>query len=574
MELATVLQRLLDARVAGVSGAPGIGKSHLAGTVASRLPGRGAVVSVAGCSSHGDVVRAIGDAVGVFPAGDEAAVRAALGSNWLLVDDVTPGTARVVLGLDLPGLLLLVGDPGDAAETFDLGPLDADAIDAIAPGVDTGNPLLAKLALALGCAPGEVAERLAILRPLSGLPMGLGIRVDLAAPQVAFRPDPRDRRVLRAGVAALLGGTAREGAEFVRQVLRERPARAEALVAAAYGAPTEGVPDSRDVLLLRLLAEHLSADGDDRLGVLSSAVAARLALRSGQVGEARALLRVHPAAAPADAGLLRWVDGDALLALGDLPGAHAAWASAEEHLLRGRLEARAQGRTERWGVVELLLASAEQLALRGYSAFAGGFLGRARALAREAADAPGVAATWAASAGLAAAMGEGVSAEQFAAEVVEPVRQGELVRVALAAQAGRVSEGLRLLEGARGDEGLARANVVRRRAELYLREGSYGRATRAAREAAGDYAGVGEHVSSAQALRLAADAAALAGHLEEAANLYLAVLALQVRLQDLAGLQATLLRAARVDDARGATESATLRRAQAEAVARARGVGE
>jgi hypothetical protein len=232
-----------------------------------------------------------------------------------------------------------------------------------------------------------------------------------------------------------------------------------------------------------LLAEHLSADGDDGLGVLSSAVGARLALRSGQVGEARALLRVHSAAAPADSALLRWVDGNALLA-----------------------------------------------------------------------------------------MGEGVSAEQFAAEVVEPVRQGELVRVALAAQAGRVSEGLRLLEGARGDEGLARANVVRRRAELYLREGSYGRATRAAREAAGDYAGVGEHVSSAQALRLAADAAALAGHLEEAANLYLAVLALQVRLQDLAGLQATLLRAARVDDARGATESATLRREQAEAVARARGV--
>jgi len=143
----------------------------------------------------------------------------------------------------------------------------------------------------------------------------------LAALQVAFRPDPRDRRVLRAGGAA------------------------------AYGAPAEGVPDSRDVLLLRLLAEHLSADGDDRLGVLSSAVAARLALRSGQVGEARALLRVHPAAVPLDAGLLRWVDGDALLALGDLPGAHAAWASAEEHLLRGRLEARAEGRTERWGVV-------------------------------------------------------------------------------------------------------------------------------------------------------------------------------------------------------------------------------
>lgn len=569
-----MLQLLLDARVAGVTGAPGIGKSHLAGTVASRLQGAGVVVSLAGCTDHADVVRAIGDAVGVFPAGDEAAVRSAVGSSWLLADDVSPVTTQALLGLDLPGVLLLVGDVGDAVETFDVGPLDPDAIDAIAPGIATGNPLLAKLAVALGCELDDIAERLAALRPLSGLPMGLGVRVDLAAPQLAFRPDPRDRRVLRAGVAALLGGTEQEGADWVRDVLRERPARAEALAAAAYGAPAEGIPDPRDVLLLRLLAKRLSDAPGDRLGVLSSAVGARLALRSGQVGEARALLRVRPTNAPADAGLLRWIDGDALLALGDLPGAQAAWASAEEHLLRGRLEARAEGRTERWGVVELLLASAEQLALRGYEGFAGGFLGRARSLAREAGDGPGVAATWAASAGLAAAMGEGVSAEQFAAEVVEPVRQGELVRVALAAQAGRVADGLRLLEGARGDEGLALANRVRRRAELHLRDGSYGRATRAAREAAAGYASVGEHVSSAQALRLAADAAALAGHLEEAANLYLAVLALQVRLQDLAGLQATLLRAARVDDARGATESATLRREQAEAVARARGVGE
>jgi hypothetical protein len=69
---------------------------------------------------------------------------------------------------------------------------------------------------------------------------------------------------------------------------------------------------------------------------------------------------------------------------------------------------------------------------------------------------------------------------------------------------------------------------------------------------------------------VAADALALSGHLEEAANLYLAVITLQVRLQDLGGLERSLLRAALVDEARGAVDAAVLRRAQRAAVQRAR----
>jgi hypothetical protein len=71
-------------------------------------------------------------------------------------------------------------------------------------------------------------------------------------------------------------------------------------------------------------------------------------------------------------------------------------------------------------------------------------------------------------------------------------------------------------------------------------------------------------------LRVAADALALSGHLEEAANLYIAVIAQQVRLQDLGGLKRSLGRAALVDEARGAGDSAALRRSQLAAVQRAR----
>lgn len=571
LELAAVLHILGAARVVAISGAPGIGKTHLASTVAYRLGGTGTVVSLAGCSSRADVVRAVGDALGVFPCGDEAAVRAGLGPGWLLADDVTPETAEALLGLDLQGELLLVGDVGEEVQSVELGPLGADVIGSFAPGVPTGNPLHAMLAMALQCPVEDLRERLKGGRALSGLPMGLGIRVDVAVPALALRPDPRDRRVPRAGVVALLGGTEREGADWVRGILRARPGRMEALRASAYGAPTEGTPDPRDILLLRLLARRLPVESGDRLAVLSAAVGARLALRCGQVAEGRAMVRLLKPTAPFDAGLLRWIDGDALLALGDLPAAQNAWSEGEEHLLRARLEERAQGRRDGAGAVELLLSTAEQLGLRGYQSAAAGLVCRARALAREAGDAAGLCASWGASAGIATALGEGVSAMQFVAESGGPVRGAEIVEVALAAQAGRVTDGLRVLEGLRSDEPLARANIVRRRADLFLRDGAHGRAARAAQEAAALYASVGEHVSSAQSLRVAADALALSGDLQQAASLYIAVIALQVRVQDLAGLERSLLRAAMVDEARGAMDAASLRRAQREAVRRARG---
>ncbi len=571
LELAAVLHLVGVGRVAAITGAPGIGKTHLASTVASRLGGGGTVVSLAGCTDRADVVRAVGDALGVFPCGDEAAVRGGLGAGWLLADDVAPATAEALLGLDLQGAVLLVGEVGEEIPSVELGPLGSDVIGSFAPGVQTGSPLHAALAVALRCPLEELPARLQPAMPLSGLPMGLGIRVDVGVPALAMRLDPRDRRVLRAGVVALLGGSEREGARWVRDLLHAKPARLEALRASAYGAPTEGTPDPRDILLLRLLARQLGAEEGDRVAVLSAAVGARLALRCGQVAEARSLVRLLGRRAPVDAGLLRWVDGDALLALGDLPAAQNAWNEAEEYLVRARLDSRSRGRTIGAGAVELLLSTAEQLALRGFQPVAAGFVARARSLARDDGDAAGLCASWGASAGIASALGEGVSATQFVAETGGPVRHSELVRVALAAQGGRAAEGLRLLEGVRCDEPLARANLVRRRADLWLRDGANARATRAAKEAAGLYASVGEHVSSAQSLRVAADAAALSGHLEEAAGLYIAVIALQVRVQDLAGLERSLFRAALVDDARGATEAAQLRREQREAVRRARG---
>lgn len=596
-ELAQLLALLPGGGPIAVRGAPGIGTTRLAGVVAARLGGRAVSVSVAGCETHADVVRAIGDAVGVYPCGDEAAARAELGERRVIADDVAPASAAALLALDLPGSVLLVGDAPPALPGVTLGPLPHEVIDTLAPGARTGNPLHAVLAQALGLTqlpadalPAALARALAPARGLVGLPMGIGLRVDVGVPAAALRPDGRQRRALRRGVAELLwdgraaSALEADGAAYVRAALADRPERAQALRAWAYGAPASGVPDPRDLLLLRLLARSEPADA---LAACCAAVGARLAVEAGQVGEARSLLTQVRSVEPADRALLRWVDGDALLALGDLDAAREAWSAAEDDFLRlVTLAERGPeaAATARGGWIALTLSSAERLALRGYHALAADRVMRARQLARDARPPrlQDVAATWRASASLAAAGGDPSAAAQFLAEAADLVRfagrlagddtpQLALIEAALRAGRSDNAGAQEALADARSDVPLWRANLVRRRADLLLREGMNVRAGRAAREAAALYASVGQHVSSAQSLGVAADALALSGHLDEAAHLYAAVIAQQVRVQDLAGLERSLLRAARVDDARGAHEAAQLRRAQREAVSAARG---
>ena len=584
-----------------ITGAPGIGKTHVATALSARLPGPGVVVSLAGCAGRADVVRAFGDAIGVFPCGDESAVRAGAGARWVLADDVSASTCEALLGLELQGPLMLVGaglsEPaaGVSGACIVLEELPLECVQAFAPGAQTGNPLHATLAHALECAPDALAERLAGGRPWVGLPMGLGMGVIAGIPRVALRADARGRTTLRAGVAALLYGDGRgwsaspeaTAAAFVRQALRDVPERREALRSAAFGTPPVGVHDPRDILLLRLLAQNPDRSVDDGRGdtiaVWAAAVGARLAIQAGQVGEARAMVRAVRASDDADHGLLRWVDGDAMLAMGDVAAARASWLDAEHHL--DAAVARGTGDAAREAWIALMLTSAQHLALRGHEALTASFVMRARGMAREARPPRllDVAASWRASAGLAAASGEALSASQFLAEAAgvervvlptEPARgapeSSVVIEVSVLASEGRTAEAHKVLSAFQSDDPLVRANLIRRRADLYLREGASARAGRAAREAAALYASVGEHVSSAQSLRVAADALALSGHLEEAANLYVAVITQQVRLQDLGGLERSLLRAAMVDEARGALDSAALRRSQLAAVQRAR----
>ena len=92
-----------------ITGAPGIGKTHVATALSARLSGPGVIVSLAGCAGRADVVRAFGDAIGVFPCGDESAVRAGAGARWVLADDVSASTCEALLGLELQGPLILIG---------------------------------------------------------------------------------------------------------------------------------------------------------------------------------------------------------------------------------------------------------------------------------------------------------------------------------------------------------------------------------------------------------------------------------------------------------------------------------
>jgi tetratricopeptide (TPR) repeat protein len=559
-----------------ISGAPGIGKTSLAGAIVA-IQGRTLVaVSLLGCEDAADAVRALGEAVGIRPVGDEGALYDAMrafGPVDLVVDDIgneavleplqraaaTAADARLVLVSEapLPGALVLGGLP-DAL----LAPFAPDAD----PADFGGNPLLARLSGALSAPVAEALARLgAIADLLAAFPVGFvggsgGLGGSL--PAVATVPDA-DRVVLRRGIAAHLTPLADANAAAMAL-----PA-VENLLALARGAHLPMLPDPRDLLLLRRLA-HLVPSRADACRCL--AAAARLAAAAGQVQVARALVAdpLREGGAPADVATLLWADGDALLAAGEVEDALGRYADASALFRRARDPQRA---------ATLHRRVADRLAARGQLPQAESHYRQARQLYRMEDDAIGLAATLRGAADLAVGAGEWVTAgtlhEQVAATVDRAggaaleranLRLGEATLAIARGEYSRAERLLHALGVLANDQPLLRANVARRRADLLLRRGDHEGAAAAARQAGTLYATLGEAPANAACARLLGDIAAAAGRLEEARGTYRQALRLQVRIQDLRGLLRTLEHAAVVEEALGRLDEARKLREQRAAV--------
>ncbi|MDP2312628.1 MAG: hypothetical protein Q8P41_06960, partial [Pseudomonadota bacterium] len=257
-------ERLAHDRSLTLSGPPGIGKTAVAGAIVAGSGRTLLAVSLLGCEDAADAVRALGEAVGIRPVGDEGALLDAMRAHGpvdLLADDIAseavlePILRAVAAAADARLVLVSEGTlPGGlSANQLVLDGLPDDVLGPLAPDLDPrgfdGNPLLARLAGALSL---PVAEALARLgKPaalLAAFPVGLAGLGGPGLPAVATVPDA-DRVVLRRGIAAHIAPLSDTDA-----AAQAVPAL-EGLLALARGAHPPVVPDPRDLLLLRRLAK-------------------------------------------------------------------------------------------------------------------------------------------------------------------------------------------------------------------------------------------------------------------------------------------------------------------------------
>ena len=554
-------------RRAVLGGRPGLGKTAVAGAVARELGRPVVAVSLLGCFDADDATRALGDALGALPCGDEAAIRRALDERpgALVVLDDADAEAAVQAAEQLATepshtLILVVTSRPDVAVTTALAPLGGAGFhDAV------GNPSIARLEGALGVPLHESLEALGPdLLLLAALPSGLPRMYVEHLPASVLRPDARDRAVLRPGVVALLASAAPPSGAALQAAVAP-------LLELARGAHQSRRLDPRDIMLLRDAEAHLP---DPTLVAELRCARGRLLLAAGQPRSARRLLRATAGTGFRAIGLLRWAEVEVSLHLGET---QAAWASADaaaEALgSAGEVSARAC----------LWRRLAERLSERGDVSRADEAWRRARQAARLAGDDAGIAAAMRGAAALALSRGEWVGAGALHEEAAETLhsqpleelnlRLGGLSLALVRGESGRIGRALDKLEGAAGDDVLMSANLWRRRADALLRQGDLDGALVAADRAGGLFAALGEWVARGSTLRLGADVAALAGQARDAQIRYAEALRVQATSRDWRGIIRTLDHLAVLAEHLGDTMSARAFREQRAASIRAMGEG-
>ncbi len=562
-----VVRQLLDSHaLVGLHGAPGVGKTSLAGAVAQASGRPILAVSLRGCLGEDDALRAFGEALGAIPAGDEAACLACLHDHdgaLVIVDDLLApelvGLVERFVAAVPNGRALLVGELPLLPRRVEVVELD---------GAEPGTMLLARLAAAMGLASGaEVLAALPSHASLlahfeSGLPAG---SVD-AIPAAALVPDLRDRLLLRRGLAALLPPVEPSACDVDRIVRALQP-----LVDVVRGGHVTATPDLRDVLLLRSLAELSVQAASDSPAELFAAAEARLLVVAGQPEAAGARLNAAGSGEGfAGRALLHQARVELDFNIGDL---ESAWTNAVAAAEALGAAGDAAGRAVLWRRV------AERLAERGEVERADDAWRRGRQASRLLGDEAGLAAALRGAASLALSRGEWVGAGALCEEAAESnptpfervnLRLAEADLALVRGESARLRRALDTLETEGSDDALLHANLWRRRADAFVRSGDLQGAALAVERAAAVYGSLGESVARGAALRLSADVAALAGHHADAFTRYESALRAQVRTRDWSGLIRTLDHAAALADAAEWPERARLLRDQRASVLRVR----
>lgn len=567
VEVALVVAALDSNRRAVLGGRSGLGKTSVAGAVAKELGRPVLAVSLLGCQDANDGIRALGDALGALPCGDEAAIRRLLAErsgSLVVLDDVEHDeallAAEALAGTQHQTAVLILTSRLDVQATASLSNLGGGGF-----GDAVGNPTAARLEAALGVPLHESLESLGSdLVLLAALPAGLPRSFVPNLPTAVLRPDQRDRAILRPGVAALLTSVGAPTAATLHSALAP-------LLELARGAHHARRLDSRDIMLLRDAEAHLS---DPTQIAELRCVRARHLVAAGQPLAARQLLSATAGTGFRAIGLLRWAEVDVALHLGE---SQAAWTAADEAAealgAAGEVAARAC----------LWRRLAERLAERGDVARADEAWRRARQAARLAGDDAGIAAAMRGAAALALSRGEWVGAGALHEEAAETLhsqpledlnlRLGALSLALVRGESARIGPALDQLEAASSDDALLSANLWRRRADALLRQGDLDGAAVAADRSAGLFAALGEWVARGSALRLGADVAALAGNAQDARGRYAEALRVQASSRDWRGMIRTLDHLAVLAEHLGDPAAARTFREQRAAAIRAMGEG-
>lgn len=541
-----------------VVGPPGIGATTVALAVLHALggdPGTGRRVGIVVDADTGrsDLVLALGLELDAKLPGDETSVLEALSADpppAILLDDADLAADAVthLVGLAPSARWILTGRESVLGQAMPVGPLSAGDLARLAP---QARPVADCMGLAL----------------LAALPESIEVAQDWSASAVAAFPELIATAALPMGVPAEQASvvpvvTRRLGGRVVAQrSLREALDVPDRATASALVSSVERRSDElhrlacdliahTDPMDLRLLTAAARVIDDPSLAALAAAAAARIHIRSFQASEALALVRRRLQGServPRPArGLLRWLEGDALLTQGSHDLAHQAHQAAAK-LLRGSSGGQA--------MVALARRCADEWAARGERERAREWLALARTQLAEHPDPRALADTLRISGNLSAQAGELVGAGALYDEALATLahvegtdRERAFVHLGQAAVAMarrnfvEAEDALRAADQDAAGHPLAEAAVAWRRAEVALRRGRRVQARDELAVATRGFRRAGALRGLLLCARMEGDLAAVEGDRPEALKAWDLALSLCVRTRNLAGLRRILRR--------------------------------
>jgi predicted negative regulator of RcsB-dependent stress response len=538
-------------------GGAGVGTTVIAGAILLQLLDDGVVervvtVALDPCTEGCDLVVSLGIGVGALMVGDETSVLDALTNGpktAILLDDadLAPEAARHVVQLIPDVLWILTGRSPVTDIIIEVMPLPDEHMAALLPGgVDPkpylGQPLLAALPATISpLSPFEgMIQTWPAMQLLMRVPMGTGTYRGVIDPLLARRMGERavPRRSVREALALAPGGDP----QVYATVLRER-----AVELHRAACDMELTVDALDLRMLRAAARCVA---DPILATLAAAAAARIHLRAYQASDALDIVRdrLQSGQLPRSArGLLRWIEGDALLTQGSNDLAHHSHLNAVNDL---RIASGASA-----AAVLLARKCADAWAARDDATRARQWLTIARDELARHPDARALADTLRIAGNLATQAGEHVGAEALYDEALATLARVDgarmdrafvrLGQVAVAMSRNNFAEAellLSIAEEQASDHPVARAAVAWRRAELYLRRGQREEAEQDLERALSGFAQAGSLRGLRLCARMHGDLAAVQGDRDEAVRAWQQAMSLCVRTRNLAGLRRLLRR--------------------------------